>query len=115
MNCHGQPLFHGDQFTLLRATYAIAMIVLRVSSMKRPSHMLRVVCGRPQKQLKGKNAPGMQEEKTRVVKSLSLYAAHASGGGVWRACGVERRCQLLIQHSPPQMSCLRAGAASLAP
>ena len=45
--------------------------------MKRPSHMLRVVCGSPQKQPKGKNTPGMQERK--VVKSALLCAAHASG------------------------------------
>lgn len=36
--------------------YAIAIIVLKVSSMKSPSHMLRVVCGCPQKLPKEKYA-----------------------------------------------------------
>lgn len=35
-----------------RDSYAIAIIVLKVSSMKRPSHMLSVVCGCPQELLK---------------------------------------------------------------
>lgn len=96
---------------MIRGAYAIAIIVLSVSSMKRPSHMMRVVCGCPQKSLKKEEYAGYARKRRQRCASLS--AAHASETKVVRCCGVECRC-LLIQHRPPQMSCLRAGAASLA-
>jgi hypothetical protein len=59
-----------------RDAYAIAIIVLKVSSMNRPSHMLRVVCGGPLESLKKEEYAGYARRKAQRCTSLS--AAHAS-------------------------------------
>lgn len=52
-----------------RDAYAIAIIVLKVSSMNRPSHMLRVVCGYPLKLLKEEYAGYARKEDNNVRHS----------------------------------------------
>lgn len=48
-------------------SYAIAMSVLKVSSMKRPSHMLSVVCGWPLETLKRKEECEKERGRNQFV------------------------------------------------
>jgi len=95
--------YYSMRYHYLRArdAYAIAIIVLNVSNMKRPSHMLRVVCGCPLKSLKKEEYAGYARKEDKDVRHSALpMPQYQSSEMLWSRVSV---C-MLIQHGPPQMS-----------
>lgn len=95
---------------MARGAYAIAIIVLRVSSMRRPSHMLRVVCGCPLESLKKEEYAGYARKEDKYGRHSALpMPQYQSSEVLWSRESV----YVDPTRSSTNVS-LRAGAASLA-